>query len=50
METAFQVQSGDSFPLSYLHIIPATRNSKEAAFLNTYKQTKTGVTIATIEL
>lgn len=38
METIFHGQSGASFPLSYLHVIPATRNSKEAVVLRRYKQ------------
>lgn len=38
METTFYGQSGTSFPLDYLCNIPTTRNPKEAAILNMYKQ------------
>jgi len=40
METIFHGQCAAAFALGYLHNIPATRNPKEAAVLNMYKQKK----------
>jgi hypothetical protein len=40
MENIIHSQTSGSFPLGHLHNIPATRNHKEAAVLNMYKQKK----------